>query len=527
MAVIVQKYGGSSVADAALIAGVARRIGRARDGGAQVVAVVSAMGDSTDALIALAHSVSPNPHARELDLLLSTGELVSCTLLTMALRELGYAAISLSGPQAGIHTDASYGQARIHRVETERIQSELRQGRIVVVAGFQGITEAADITTLGRGGSDTTAVALAAALRAERCEIYTDVAGIYTADPRIVPEARKLDAIGYEEMLELASLGAKMHPRSIELGAAYQVPIYVASSFADTPGTLIAGPPQQLTPPPGSGAAAAGGMMASDGDKNMTDGGDAAAVGGTAPGYPAAAGDSMEDRIKVTGIAYNANVAKITVRGVPDRPGIAAALFEPLAQAGISVDTIVQNASAANAARPDTTASDSPRNPARPDNPGGPDSAGPDTAGSDAHRNLARLDNPGGPDAGAQNPAVPGNGGPDAAADNPAPRRTDISFTVSSGDLAAAAERVEQTAAELGAAAVSRETGLAMVSIVGSGMTNSPGYAARMFRTLANGSVNIEMITTSEIRISCIIRQEQGRQAVQLLHQGFALADGN
>ena len=495
MAVIVQKYGGSSVADAGLIAGVARRIGRARDGGAQVVAVVSAMGDSTDALIALAHSVSPNPHARELDLLLSTGELVSCTLLTMALRELGYAAISLSGPQAGIHTDASYGQARIHRVETERIQSELRQGRIVVVAGFQGITEAADITTLGRGGSDTTAVALAAALGAERCEIYTDVAGIYTADPRLVPEARKLDAIGYEEMLELASLGAKMHPRSIELGAAYQVPIYVASSFADTPGTLIAGPPQQLTPPPGGGAAADGGMMASDGDKNMTDDGDAAAVGDTAPGYPAA-GDSMEDRIKVTGIAYNANVAKITVRGVPDRPGIAAALFEPLAQAGISVDTIVQNASAANAAPADNAGPDA--------NPGGPDN--------------------GGPDAGAANAAAPDTAGPDA---RPAPRRTDISFTVSSGDLAAAAQRVEQTASELGAAAVSRETGLAMVSIVGSGMTNSPGYAARMFRTLANGAVNIEMITTSEIRISCIIRQEQGRQAVQLLHQGFALADGN
>ena len=493
MAVIVQKYGGSSVADAALITGVARRIGRARDGGAQVVAVVSAMGDSTDALIALAHSVSPHPHARELDLLLSTGELVSCTLLTMALRELGYAAISLSGPQAGIHTDASYGQARIHRVETERIQNELRQGRIVVVAGFQGITEAADITTLGRGGSDTTAVALAAALRAKRCEIYTDVAGIYTADPRLVPEARKLDAIGYEEMLELASLGAKMHPRSIELGAAYQVPIYVASSFADQPGTLIANPPQPQTPPPGGGmtaggmmadvadsgiaaggnADADGGMMASDGDKNMMDGGNATADGDMAPGY-SAAGDSMEDRIKVTGIAYNANVAKITVRGVPDRPGIAAALFEPLAQAGISVDTIVQNASAANAAGPDDAAD-----------------------------------------------------GDNAGVDNPAPRRTDISFTVSSGDLAAAAERVEQTAAELGAAAVSRETGLAMVSIVGSGMTNSPGYAARMFRTLANGAVNIEMITTSEIRISCIIRQEQGRQAVQLLHQGFELADGD
>ena len=235
MSLIVQKYGGSSVADAERIINVAKRIGAVQKSGAQVVAVVSAMGDTTDELIDLAHTISGEPHAREMDLLLSTGELVSSTLLTMALRESGFEAISLSGPQAGIHTDTSYGRARISRIEPGRVLRELEAGRIVVVAGFQGITPDEDITTLGRGGSDTTAVAIAAALKADRCEIYTDVEGIYTADPRIVPNARKLDEVGYEEMLELASLGAKMHPRSIELGGVYRVPIYVASSFSDAP----------------------------------------------------------------------------------------------------------------------------------------------------------------------------------------------------------------------------------------------------------------------------------------------------
>ena len=300
MSLVVHKYGGSSVADAEKIKNVARRIADVRKRGTGVVAVVSAMGDSTDELINLAHSVSSRPHPRELDLLLSTGELVSCTLLTMALADLGEEAVSLTGSQAGIHTDTSYGRARIHRVDTARMSRELEEGRTVVVAGFQGITEDEDITTLGRGGSDTTAVALAAALDADRCEIYTDVDGIYTADPRIVPEARKLSEIGYDEMLELANYGAKMHPRSIELGAVFQVPIYVASSFNDSSGTLIHG----------------------DADR-----------------------EDMEDRIKVTGIACTNNVAKITVRSVPDQPGVAAALFEPLAQSGISVDTIVQNTS--------------------------------------------------------------------------------------------------------------------------------------------------------------------------------------
>ena len=372
--------------------------------GTGVVAVVSAMGDSTDELIALAHSVSNQPDPRELDLLLSTGELVSCTLLTMALGALGHEAVSLTGSQAGIHTDTIHGRARIDRVDTSRMLKELQEGRIVVVAGFQGITEEDDITTLGRGGSDTTAVALAAVLEADRCEIYTDVDGIYTADPRIVPEARKLDEIGYDEMLELANYGAKMHPRSIELGAAYQVPIYVASSFIQTPGTLIHG----------------------NSDKNM-----------------------MENRIKVTGIACTNNVAKITVRSVPDRPGVAAALFEPLAQSGISVDTIVQN-----------TSED---------------------------------------------------------------RTTDISFTVNGDDLKTALAKVGELSKEIGAASLVSEANLAAVSVIGSGMQNTPGYASRMFRVLADGNVNIDMITTSEIRISCIIREDQAQEAVRLLHRGFQL----
>ncbi len=447
MPLIVQKYGGSSVADAEKILTVARRIGVVRQAGTDVVAVVSAMGDTTDALIELAHSVSREPHARELDLLLSTGELVSCTLLTMALRELGHEAISLSGPQAGIHTDTSFGRARISRIEAGRVRRELAAGRVVVVAGFQGITAEDDITTLGRGGSDTTAVAIAAALKAGRCEIYTDVEGIYTADPRIVPGARKLDEVGYEEMLELASLGAKMHPRSIELGGVYRVPIYVASSFTDVPGTLIH----------------AVGNSPSDAfvsNKSIPAQTPVPAQTGvyskpvSSPSAENQAENQMEDRIKVTGIAYNANVAKITVQGVPDRPGLAAALFEPLAESDINVDTIVQNT-------------------------------------------------------GAQNT---GEG-----------QFTDISFTVGRAELPAALRLVEAIAPQLGAGGVVSAPDLAVVSIVGSGMQNTPGYASRMFRLLANGGVNIDMITTSEIRISCIISEAQGHDAVRLLHEGFQL----
>jgi aspartate kinase len=292
MALVVQKYGGSSLADAEKIRNVARRIGRAHDEGSQVVVVVSAMGDTTDHLIDLAHQVATEPDLREMDTLLATGELVSCTLMAMALRTLGYQSISLSGAQAGIRTTNAYGSALIERIDTTRLQQELERDRIVIVAGFQGFTEDMDVTTLGRGGSDTTAVALAAALKADRCDIYTDVEGIYTADPRVVPQARKLNEIGFEEMLELANYGAKMHPRSIELGAVYKVPIYVASSFSDAPGTLIHGEVE-----------------------------------------------SMETRKKVTGIAYQSNIARITVRGVPDKPGIAAALFDPLADASINVWT--------------------------------------------------------------------------------------------------------------------------------------------------------------------------------------------
>ena len=404
LALIVQKYGGTSVGSADRIVEVARRIARVKQRGDNVVAVVSAMGDTTDKLTSLAHTVSKDPDLREMDLLLSTGELVSCTLLTMALRAQGCDAISLTGSQAGIHTDTMYGKARIHSIDTGRVKAELQQDRMVVVAGFQGITMNQDITTLGRGGSDTTAVALAAALKADRCEIYTDVEGIYTADPRVVPRARKLDQIGYEEMLELASYGAKMHPRAIELGAAYRVPIYVASSFGEATGTLIHHGPDE---------------------------------------------NPMESRIKVTGIAYNINVAKITVRSVPDRPGVAAALFEPLARVGISVDTIVQNTS---------------------------------------------VD-----------------------------RTTDISFTVNRADLPQAIAEAEHVIKELGASELVSDATLASVSIVGSGMQNNPGYASRMFRILADGQINIDMITTSEIRISCIIKEDEAKEAVRLLHRDFQL----
>lgn len=392
------------MADADKILAVARRIRDASESGTRIVSVVSAMGDTTDDLIRLAHTVSTEPDARELDLLLSTGELVSCTLLTMALRNMGSKAVSLTGPQAGIHTDTMYGRARIHNIDSGRIMQELDQGNLVIVAGFQGINEAQDVTTLGRGGSDTTAVALAAALEADRCEIYTDVDGIYTADPRVAPKARKLDEIGYQEMLEMASYGAKMHPRSIELGAAFNVPIYVASSFGKSSGTLIHRKPDE---------------------------------------YP------MEDRIKVTAIVGNTNVAKITVRALPDKPGIAANLFEPLAAVGISVDTIVQNTSVE--------------------------------------------------------------------------RTTDISFTVSRDDLVKAMEEVRQVLPSVGGSEALSDATLASVSVVGSGMQHTPGYASRMFRILADGNVNIDMITTSEIRISCIVQENQVDEAVRLLHRGFQL----
>ncbi len=406
MGLIVQKYGGSSVADAGRIRRVARRIADAKDRENQVVAVVSAMGDTTDHLRDLARQVSSDPDARELDLLLSTGETVSVTLVAMALREIGCQAISLTGGQAGIHTTSAFNRAHILRVDPQRIHRELDSGRIVIVAGFQGISEDLDVTTLGRGASDTTAVALAAALKAVRCEIYTDVEGVYTADPRIVPEARKLKDIHYEEMLELASLGARvMHNRSVELGAVYNIPILVSSSFTHAPGTLI------------------------HGDISMD--------------------EVREIRNKVRGIAHDLDVAKITITGVPDRPGIAASIFDPLAEAGISVDTIVQNASTTKVA--------------------------------------------------------------------------DLTFTVSKGDLDKAITLVRPVAASLGAGECLGDPHLAKVSIVGAGIQNAPGYAARMFKTLADAGINIEMITTSEIRITCVVSEDHVIEAVKALHRAFEL----
>ncbi|MFC1942033.1 aspartate kinase [Chloroflexota bacterium] len=402
MSLIVQKYGGTSVADAEKIKNVAKRIAWTKDEGKQVVAVVSAMADTTDDLLELAKKVSEQPNRRELDVLLSTGEVVSSTLLAMALHSMGYRAVSLSGAQAGIKTDMAYSRARIMQIDPKRVIKELEKGNIVIVAGFQGITDEMDITTLGRGGSDTTAVALAASLGAEACQIYTDVEGVYTADPRLVPEALKLDEIGYDEMLEMATYGAKViHSRAVELGELFNVPILVASSFNLNPGTLIH------------------------------------------------AEESMEVRNKVRGIAHDLDVAKITVVGVPDHPGIAAAIFVPLAEAGISVDTIVQNAS------------------------------------------MERI--------------------------------TDLTFTVAKSQLTAAMDVVEPIAESIGARECVSDSRLGKVSIIGTGMQNAPGYASRMFSSLSEEKVNIQLISTSEIRITCIIGEDSIKDAVRALHRAFEL----
>ena len=406
MALIVQKYGGSSLVDSAAVLRVAGRVAETRRGGDSVVAVVSAMGKTTDDLIGLAQRVSAEPDPRELDVLLSTGELQSCALVAMALRALGHDAVSLNGAQAGIRTDTRYGNARIAVIEPGRVTRELESGRIVIVAGFQGSTEEMDVTTLGRGASDLSAVALAARLGADRCDVYTDVEGIYTADPNLVPEARRLDEIGFEEMLELASHGAKMNPRSIEFAMVYNVPIRVASSFVDGPGTLIH---QEANMQPQIG----------------------------------------EIRERVRGIATETGVAMIGVRGLRDRPGIAARIFGPLADSDLSVDVIVQN------------------------------------AGADGF--------------------------------------TNIGFTVAAKDLGRATEVAEEAARELGARGVVTNDGLAKVSIVGTGMQDEPGYAGRMFRALADASVNIEMVSTSEIRITCVVAEEQLSEAARVLHTAFEL----
>ena len=409
---VVQKFGGSSLADADRIRRVARRIARERAAGADLVVVVSAMGDTTDELLGLAAAITDTPDERELDMLLATGEHQSATLVSMALHALGIAAISLSGPQAGITTDGRHGKARIASIEPERIRREIAGGKIVIVAGFQGRTGTADgaavdatvsdITTLGRGGSDTTAVALAARLGADRCQIFTDVRGIYTADPRLAPEARQLSIIGYEEMLELAHQGAQvMQTRAVELGWVNDVVIEVLSSFEDAPGTVIKEDPL------------------------------------------------VEQRNKVRGIAHDRNVAKVTIVAVPDRPGIARSLFEPLAEAGINVDMIVQNI---------------------------------------------------------------GHGG-----------ATDLSFTIPQVELAKAKRILEPVARELGSRELTTDSSVAKVSIVGAGIQNAPGYAARMFRALSDAGVNIEMISTSEIRITTIIAEDALETAVRALHEAFEL----
>lgn len=402
---VVQKYGGSSVADAERIQRVARRISGVRDQGHSVVVAVSAMGDTTDNLIQLVREVSDNPPAREMDVILSTGEQVSIALLTMALNDLGKRAVSLTGYQAGIYTDKSHLKARILNIDTFRIKSELNRGNIVVVAGFQGVNDANDITTLGRGGSDTTAVALAAALGADLCEIYTDVDGVYTADPRVVSEARRLDTVSYEEMLEFANLGAVvLHPRSVELAMQYGISLHVRSSFNNNRGTTI---------------------------KGM---------------------ENMEKALAVTGVAYDLNVAKIGIFNVYDRPGIAFKLFKALADERINVDMIIQS---------------------------------------------AMRDG-----------------------------RNDISFTCAQGDLKKALEVVDRLLGEVGADGFSGDDRVAKVSIVGAGMISNPGVAAKMFEALSENSINIEMISTSEIKVSCIIKAEDALRAVKVLHKKFNLSEG-
>ena len=402
---LVQKYGGSSVGSVERIAAVVARIARDRAAGRDVVAVVSAMGDTTDDLLALASSVTGGalPNAREQDALLATGEIQSAALLAMALIARGTDAISLSGAQAGISADGTYGKGRIAGIEPKRVRAELDAGRVVIVAGFQGVSEGSETTTLGRGGSDTSAVALAAALGADRCQIFTDVRGVYTADPRAVPAARQLSVVGYEEMLELANQGAQvMQTRAVELGWVNNVAIEVLSSFEEQPGTVI---------------------------KEDT---------------------QVEKRNKVRGLAADTKVAKVTMVAVPDKPGIARSVFDPLSAANINVDMIVQNIS---------------------------------------HDGT-----------------------------------TDLSFTTSRADLAAARPVLEKIRAEIGARALEIDENVAKVSIVGAGIQNAPGYAARMFGTLADAKINIQMISTSEIRITCIVSESDAPRALQALHDAFDLA---
>ena len=402
VSLIVMKFGGTSVADAEKIKAAAAKAVREHRDGHQVIVVVSAMGHTTDNLIDMAHEISKEPPAREMDMLMATGEQVAIALMAIAIETLGCPAISFTGPQVGIYTDSVYRKARIRHINDERIREALGQGRIVVVAGFQGVSNDNEITTLGRGGSDTTAVALAAALKADRCDIYTDVDGIYTADPRVVKSARKLDRITFDEILELASVGAQvLFHRAVEIAANYNVPLQVRSSFRDVPGTLVV--------------------------KEV---------------------ETVED-IVISGVAYNRNLAKISLIGVPDRPGIAADLFGRLAQHHIVIGMIIQN------------------------------------VGSEG--------------------------------------LNDISFTVDRTDLTRAMQTAREACQALGARDMVLGDKVAKVSVVGVGIKSHTEVAARMFGALARNGINIHSITTSEIRISCLIAEDEIDRAVQAIHDEFEL----
>jgi aspartate kinase len=402
---IVMKFGGTSVADADRIKRAARRIVAQREAERRVVAVLSARGQTTDELIAMAQEVSHRPDPREMDMLLSTGERISCALCAMAINDLGHRAISLTGSQAGIVTDTSHTKARILDVRANRIREALEEDLIVLVAGFQGVSTRYDVTTLGRGGSDTTAVALAAAIDAEVCEIYTDVAGVFTADPRIVPDGRKLPYVSFEEMLEMAASGAKvLQLRSVEYARTHKVRLHCRSSFQDAPGTVVLGEDETMEHP------------------------------------------------LITAVTHSTEEARITLLGVPDRPGAAAAIFGALARANCNVDTIIQN--------------------------------------------------------------EPLGQGRDA----------EVSFTISAEDLQAAKAALEPVVQDLSVSHVDTDPEIGKVSIVGAGMRSHPGVAAKVFETLAEEEINIEMISTSPIKISCVIRSESVPQAVRALHTAFGLS---
>ena len=404
MALIVQKFGGTSVGSIERIRHVANKVVQARQAGNDLVVVVSAMAGETDRLINLAQELVDKPDGREYDVMVSTGEQVAIALLTMAIQALGYQAVSLLGFQVKIVTNSDFTKARIERIDTELITGALKRGTIVVVAGFQGIDEKGNITTLGRGGSDTTAVALAGVLKADMCEIYTDVEGVYTTDPSICPHARKLERISYDEMLEMASLGAKvLHTRSVEFAKKYTIPIHVRSTFSDNAGTLV-----------------------------MKE-------------------DAIMEKVLVSGVTYNRNEAKITIVKVPDRPGIASRIFTPISEATINVDMIIQNVS------------------------------------EDGF--------------------------------------TDLTFTVPETELKRALEVVRNVVREIGAADVQYDKDIVKVSIVGVGMRSHAGVAAKMFNVLAGEGINIMMISTSEIKISCVVSSKYTELAVRVLHDAFGLGE--